>query len=61
MSGTTSDPEFIPSFPCTIVDNDEASIQAALMAADYIVYSIAEGGGVAEAQQVHGFIDFKSI
>ena len=61
LSGTATDPEFYPSFPCTIIDNDESSIQAALMAADYIVYSIAEGGGVAEAQQVDSFRDFLKL
>ena len=46
----------MPSFPVQIIDNDEISIQNALMAADVIIYSIAEGEYTAETQAALDFI-----
>jgi adenylate kinase len=60
ICGTVTNPDFTPPFACTIIDSDEASIQAALMSADYIIYSIAEGGGVAEAQQALEFLKYEA-
>ncbi|CBY24578.1 unnamed protein product [Oikopleura dioica] len=45
-----------PDFYCRIVKNDVASVQAAIMAADVIVYSIAEGEHTAEAMAALEFI-----
>jgi len=49
-------PESVPSFTVQIVDNDEISIQNALMGADVIIYSIAEGEYIAETQAALDFI-----
>ena len=56
MSGTLLNPESVPSFTVQIVDNDEISIQNALMGADVIIYSIAEGEYIAETQAALDFI-----
>jgi len=56
LSGTLLNPESIPSFNVTIIDNDEISIQNALMGADVIIYSIAEGEYIAETQAALDFI-----
>ena len=49
-------PESVPSFTVQIVDNDEISIQNALMGADVIIYSIAEGEYIVETQAALDFI-----
>ena len=49
-------PESVPSFTVKIVDNDEISIQNAVMGADVIIYSIAEGEYIAETQAALDFI-----
>ena len=56
LSGTLLNPESVPSFTVQIVDNDEISIQNALMGADVIIYSIAEGEYIAETQAALDFI-----
>ena len=61
LSGTLLDQEKTPSFPVTIIDNDEQSIQNALMAADIIIYSIAEGEFVAEVQMALDFIQTEAV
>lgn len=56
VSGTLLDPDAKPSFPVEIIPNEEASIQTAIMSADVIIYSLAEGEYISETQSALDFL-----